>query len=89
MNDPRFEIDDPKYPEALQKAWIGYVFRFLHPFTDEDVAELTEYYRLLWCMREKPKKNQELISVLHAIKARKIKSEKERLAKEIKKLDEL
>jgi len=89
MKHPRDEIDNPSYPDFLQKAWIGYVFRVLYPFTDDDVSQLTTVYRLLWAMGEKPKKRRELLRVLTAIKAKKIEEEKQRLVAEIKKLEEL
>lgn len=89
MEDPRFKIDRSSLPDFLQNAWVGYVFRILHPFTDEEVNELTDVYRLLWGMGEKPKKRLELIKVLYAIKTKKIEEEKLRLKEQLEKLESM
>ena len=89
MEDPHFKIDNPSFPEALQTAWVGYVFRILYPFTDDEVAELTDVYLLLWSMGEKPQKRLELIRVLYAIKSKKIEEEKQRLKEQLKKLESM
>ena len=71
----------------LQKSFIGYLFRILHPFTDEDIVEITEFYRLLWSFREWPKFRLELIRVLNAIKIKKIEEKKRRLKEQLRKLE--
>lgn len=87
MEDPRLKIDDLRYPDFLQKAMIAYIFRILHPFTDEEVAELTEFYRLLWRIREKPRKHLELIKILNMYKTKKIEEEKQTLRDKLKNLE--
>ena len=89
MKNPIFKTDDPRYPPFLQKSFVGYFFQILYPFTDEDIVEFIEFYRLLWSFSEKPKFRFELIKVLNAIKMKKIEEEKRQLNEQLKKLESM
>lgn len=84
---------DAKYPNFLQKSIVGFMFKILYPFTDEDISDLTEFYRVIWKMEQNHIHQQEtrleLMRVLIKIKNIKIKIEKDNLLEQIKRLDNL
>ncbi len=86
-------IRDKQFPEFLQSELVGKVFRCLHPFTEEEIIELTEFYRALWLIEQNYKSKQEvrleLIKTFIEIKKQKITIEKSVLQEQIKKLESL
>jgi hypothetical protein len=89
----KFISDYAKYPNFLQKSIVGFIFRILYPFTDEDISDLTEFYRALWNMEQNHIHRQEtrieLLRVFIKIKNIKIKFEKDNLLEQINRLENM
>ncbi len=78
-------------PEFPQNELVAKAFRCLHAFTDDEITELTEFYRALWMIEQnydaKQTSRLELLKIMIAVKIQKIEMEKRVLQNKIDKLD--
>ncbi len=62
---------------------VGKVFRTLHPFSEEDIGSLANFYRELWLVKNKNQKLQakrlELLLLLRKQNQKRIFNEKQKL----------
>lgn len=88
-----WKIDDPDYPDYLQKEFVAYVFQFCGPLTREGVDNLADAYREVWRIIKnhdaKTRKRLELLRMMKLIKERKIEKEKSVLQEQIQRLNSL
>jgi len=72
---------------------VGTVFRVLHPFTDENIDILADFYRELWRIKNRTlhlqAKRLELLRVLKNQNQQKIFLEKQKLLAQLKALEAL
>lgn len=78
-------------PKFLEISHVARIFRILYPFSDEGIAELAAFFRLLWQMEQAYESRQarrlELLRALREIKRRKVELEKLVLQNQIAQLE--
>ena len=78
--------------EEFEKT-VGTVFRTLHPFSEEDIGILANFYRELWLIKNKNRKLQakrlELLLILQKQNQKRIFNEKQKLIAQLNALDAL
>jgi hypothetical protein len=72
---------------------VGTVFRVLHPFTDEDINILADFYREIWLIKNRnlhlQAKRLELLCILKNQNQQKIFTEKQKLLAQLEALETL
>lgn len=70
---------------------VGVVFRVLHPFTDEDINMLADFYREFWVIKNRnlhlQAKRLELLCVLKNQNQQRIFAEKQKLLAQLEALE--
>ena len=81
------------FPHFLQKKSVAQVFNLFEPLSDDEIENLTEFFRLIWKIEQRQLGLQaarlELARTLMALKKRKIEIETQKLQEQILKLNSL